>query len=94
MKSDRQQLIESLATGDITDILKKSPYKFSFTVFVEDNTDGSTSFNMEVTDHTVTPAVRYNRSGKGNWEDMLTVEEKKYSKLCGRIGRICGFVIC
>ena len=94
MKPDRQQLIESLATGNITDILKKSPYKFSFTVFVEEHPDGTTSFKLEVANFTFNPAVRYNRSGIGNWEDTLTVEEKKYYELCGRIGRVCSFVIC
>jgi len=94
MKPDRQQLIESLATGNITDLLKKSPYKYFFNVDLKDNPDGTTSFKLEITDFTINPAGRCNRSGIGNWEDTLTTEEKKYMEVCNRIGRICCFEYC
>ena len=91
MKPDRQQLIESLVTGNITDLLKKSPYKYVFTVELDNNPDGTTSFKLNVKDLTINPAGCYNRSGIGNWEDTLTTEEKKYLELCQRIRRICCF---
>ena len=95
MKPDRQQLIESLATGNITDILKKIPYKFSFTVFVEEHPDGTIGYKLEVLKYATKnkPFTKETRTGVGKYEGTLTVEEKKYMELCHRIGRICCFEI-
>jgi hypothetical protein len=95
MKPDRQQLIESLATGNINEILKKSPYKFFFTVFLDDNPNGTIGYKLEVLKYATKnkPFTRETRTGIGNFEDTLTAEEKKYMELCHRIGRICCFEI-
>ncbi len=95
MKPDRQQLIESLATGNITDILKKSPYKFMFTVFVEEQPDGTISYEMEVQtlNSETTHYTTETRKGKGNYEDAITPDERKYMELCRKIRRVCCFII-
>ena len=95
MKTDRQQLIESLATGNIHDILKNSEYKFIFTVFIKNNPKGLSNYTIDVRtlDSSTDRYTLETRTGIGNYEDSLTPDEKKYMELCDKIGRYC-CIIC
>ena len=91
MKLGRKQLIESLVTGDINNLLRESECKYFFSVFIVENQNGVAEYKLTVTGRDITG--RDERSGMGDWQDALTKDEIRYIEFCARIDRFCIFMV-